>query len=174
MACKRAWASVLGSIGSTTTGGRVTLVVRVRNVGKKEVKFQYCPTFFWQWPPAATDAKGKPGALGGLPYLADDRLQEVNLAPGKSIELHQLQLSLRSATEKIKPTLPGGVMGTFYEPGKFTIQYKQHAGDWSSSYLALSKLATGRLELEVRSSDPPRATEDPAKPKTGKGKKDIP
>jgi len=107
----------------------VTPVIRVRNVGKKEVKFQYSPTFFWQWPPAATDAKGKPVALGGLPHFADDRLQEVNLAPGKSIELHQLQLSLRPATEKIKPTLPGGVMGPLYGPGKFIIQYKQLAGD---------------------------------------------
>ena len=40
-------------------GETVTLVVRVRNVGKEEVKFQYLREFFKENPPTVTDGEGK-------------------------------------------------------------------------------------------------------------------
>src|SRR5262249_21671145 len=65
-------------------GQTVKLVVRVRNVGKEAVKFQYLKEFFIETPPTVTDDKGKPVLLrrrdaGGLVHVP----VEVNLAPGK-------------------------------------------------------------------------------------------
>ena len=40
-------------------GETVKLVVRVRNVGKEEVSFQYLRHFFIENPPTVTDDKGK-------------------------------------------------------------------------------------------------------------------
>jgi RNA polymerase sigma factor (sigma-70 family) len=143
--------------------GIVTLVVRVRNVGKKDVKFKYSPEFAWQELPDVTDAKGKPIAIaGGLLPLAGAS-KEVNLAAGKSIELYQWELYLRPESDRIKPTFPTTPHATLYGPGKFIIQYKRVAEDWSRDWSALSKLATGKLELEVK-SDPPPAKAQPATP----------
>ena len=64
MACKRAWASAPARSGPTRHGETVTLVVRVRNVGKEEVKFQYLREFFIENPPTVTDGEGKPVRLG--------------------------------------------------------------------------------------------------------------
>src|SRR5262249_188611 len=46
-------------------GETVTLVVRIRNVGKEEVTFQYVPAFFKENPATVTDAEGKPVLLLG-------------------------------------------------------------------------------------------------------------
>ncbi len=140
--------------------GGVTLVVRVRNVGKKEVTFQYCPEFVWQELPDVADARGKPIALEGgwLPLAGTSK--EMKLAPGKSIELYQLEVYLRPESDRITPTLPTTPYPTLYGPGKFIIQYKRVAGDWSMlNPPTLSKLATGKLELEVKAEPPPAATE---------------
>jgi hypothetical protein len=40
-------------------GETIRLVVRVRNVGKEELKFQYLRQFFIERPPIVTDADGK-------------------------------------------------------------------------------------------------------------------
>ena len=48
-------------------GETVRLVVRVRNVGKEEVKFQYLRQFFIETPPTVTDADGKPVPPGKSP-----------------------------------------------------------------------------------------------------------
>jgi RNA polymerase sigma factor (sigma-70 family) len=149
-------------------GEVVTLVVRARNVGKKEVKFKYAPLYFMYSPPAVTDAEGKPVALGNgfSPYYSNDVLEEMTLAPGKSIDLHTLELSLRPVGDRTNPTtLADALRGKLYGPGKFIIQYKNLDGYWTGIYAAASNdgslinLATGRLELEVKSSDspPPKA-----------------
>jgi len=65
-------------------------------------------------------------------------LVPVNLAPGKEIEVGERQLEL-------KPTL--------YGTGKFSVQYEQL--ETAENDKTLSKLATGKLELEVK--DGPRA-----------------
>jgi hypothetical protein len=76
-------------------GETIRLVVRVRNVGKEDVKFQYLRQFLIERPPIVTDANGKAvrqwkldaGGLGHVP-------EEVSLAPGKEIELADLQYEL--------------------------------------------------------------------------------
>jgi RNA polymerase sigma factor (sigma-70 family) len=131
-------------------GETVTLVVRVRNVGKEEVKFQYLRQFFIEIPPAVTDGEGKPVALPRVTALGIHIPVEVNLAPGKEIELYELKRELRPASES------GNEFSTLYGTGKFQIQYERLAS--ADIDKILGKLATGKLELEIK-SDPPAATE---------------
>ena len=48
-------------------GETVKLVVRARNVGKKEVTFKYIPAYFFDRPPSVTDGEGKAAAQIRLP-----------------------------------------------------------------------------------------------------------
>lgn len=134
-----------------THGETVTLVVRVRNVGKEDVKFQYLKEFFMEKPPTVTGGDGKTIGFGGVDLFGRlvDIPVDVNLAPGKEIELHDLKLKLAPAggsgdvTEVSPETLNG--------KGKFQIQYEQLAA--ASIDPILSKLATGKLELEIKSAE---------------------
>ncbi len=132
-------------------GEAVRLVVRVRNVGKEEVKFQYLRQFFLEKPPTVTDGKDKPLSLGRVDAFGEHFPVEVKLPPGKEIELYELKLDLGSGNE-------AGVgvpnYSTIYGTGKFQIQYEKVLGNSSSGSIkldsALSKLATGKLELEIK------------------------
>src|SRR6202040_3041595 len=96
-------------------------------------------------PPAVTDGKGRlvPAALRSLFGVHLPR--PVNLAPGKEIELY--------GELEVRPDF-----GT----GKVSIQYGRVFGNSSSGQIELdpnlSKLATGKLELEIK-ADPPPASE---------------
>ena len=130
-------------------GETVKLVVRVRNVGKEAVKFQYFRQFFYENPPIVTDGDGsrspsQASTLSGWPEPV-----EVNLAPGKEIELSELMnLNLRPASEKARD-----MPWTLYGTGKFQLQYERlgglHRGRGIKLDPAMSKLATGKLELQV-------------------------
>jgi hypothetical protein len=50
-----------------THGETVNLVVRVRNVSKKEVKITSIPAYFFDWPPSVTDGEGKAAPQLRLP-----------------------------------------------------------------------------------------------------------
>jgi RNA polymerase sigma factor (sigma-70 family) len=138
-------------------GETVKLVVRVRNVGKEGVRFQYLRQFFIETPPAVTDGDGKPVPLGRLTAFGIHIPVVVDLAPGKEIELYELKRELRPASESGNKKL-----STLYGTGKFQFQYERIFGNSSSGSIkldpTLSKLATGKLELEIK-SDPPPATE---------------
>jgi RNA polymerase sigma factor (sigma-70 family) len=135
-------------------GETVTLVVRVRNVGKEEVKFQYVPQFLMEKPPAVTDGEDKPVHLGGVTIFGFHKPVEVNLAPGKEIKLYEWKLELRPASESGK-----AMFSTLYGTGKFHIQYERVFGNSSSGTITLdpilSKLATGKLELDIKVEPPP-------------------
>lgn len=134
-----------------THGETVTLVVRVRNVSKEAVKFQYLKEFFMEKPPTVTGGEGKTIRLGGVVLFG--RLVhipvDVNLTPGQDMDLHDLKIKLAPAgdsgdvTEVSPETLNG--------KGKFQIQYEQLAA--ASIDPILSKLATGKLELEIKSAE---------------------
>jgi hypothetical protein len=138
-------------------GETVKLVVRVRNVSKQEVKFQYLREFIMETPPAVTDAEGNSFRLGrrtagGLVHVP----LEVNLAPGKEIELSELKLEPRSGVQSVHEG-QWNIFGT----GKFSVQYEQLAHPNIDKIL--DKLATGKLELEIQfKSEPPDATEKKA------------
>jgi RNA polymerase sigma factor (sigma-70 family) len=136
-------------------GENVKLVVRVRNVGKQEVRFQYLRQFFIETPPAVTDGGSKPVPLGrvtagGLVHVP----VEVNLAPGKEIELAELKLEPRSSAQSVTEGA-----WTLFGTGKFQIQYERVFGNSSGRSIkvdpTLSKLATGKLELEIEDSETP-------------------
>ena len=131
-------------------GETVKLVVRVRNVGKEPVKFEYLKEFFMETPPTATDSQGKPvfsrldGVLG-LIHLP----VEVTLAAGKEIELYELKPELKPASDNA----PNGT-SVLHGTGTFQLQYDPVFGNSSLGGIkvdpTLSKLATGKLELEVK------------------------
>jgi len=139
-------------------GETVTLVVRVRNVGKEEVKFQYLREFFIETPPVVTDDEGKPVPLPVATAVGIHLPLEVNLAPGKDIELYELKLELKPASESRTKV----DYATLYGTGKFSVQYERVFGNSLSGTIKLdpmlSKLATGKLELQINPM-PPAATE---------------
>jgi hypothetical protein len=134
-------------------GETVRLIVRVRNVSKEAVKFQYLRQFFIERPPAVTDGAGKPVLLGGVTAFGFHIPVDVNLLPGQEIELYEWKLELKGASEGSNERF-----STLYGAGKFQIQYERVLGNSSSGTItldpALSKLATGKLELEVAQDKP--------------------
>jgi hypothetical protein len=123
------------------------------------VKFSYFNEFFYENPPKVTDSEGKPVPLEGGGLLGLARLVEVTLAPGKEVKIIELNLALRPANEKEKERPVWKLFGT----GKFQLQHENVDGRkiWTGEIKfdpALSKLATGKLELEVK-ADPPPASE---------------
>jgi hypothetical protein len=143
-------------------GETITFVVRVRNVGKKDVKIESLNEFFNENAPSITDGDGKPISLEqpieftGIPAA----LMQENLAPGKEAVLCELDLKLRPASEKGK-----GRPWTLYETGKFQVQFEKVGGNIGNVGAGigtgeirfdpiLSKLATGKLEVEVKADAP--------------------
>jgi hypothetical protein len=125
-------------------GETVKLVVRVRNVGKEKVTFQYVNQFLIEIPPTVTDAKGNRVPVGLRTLFGVHLPKQVNLAPGKEISLY--------GELEVRPDF-----GT----GKVGVQYERVLGNSSSGQIKLApnleKLATGKLELEIKSDPPPAA-----------------
>jgi uncharacterized protein (TIGR03067 family) len=141
------------------TGETVWLVVRVRNVGKKAVKFSYFNEFFYENPPKVTDSEGKPVPLEGSGLQGLARLVEVTLAPGKEANLCEMNLKLRPASERGKERPVWALFGT----GKFQLQHENvGGGNIGTGEIrfdpVLNRLATGKLELEIK-ADSPQASE---------------
>jgi RNA polymerase sigma factor (sigma-70 family) len=136
----------------------VKLVVRVRNLSKEIAKFKYLRQFFIETPPTVTDGNGKPVQLPHTTAFGQHFPAEVNLAPGKEIELYELEFKLGPASE-IGNNRGIGVprLSTLYGTGKFAIQYDRAGGPSSGNPAfqdpILSKLATGKLELLVRDAE---------------------
>jgi RNA polymerase sigma factor (sigma-70 family) len=130
-------------------GETVNLVVRVRNVGKEDVKFRYLKEFFEEKPPTVTGGEGKTIRHGGVDLFWVHIPVDVNLAPGKEMELHDLKLKLgpASAGGDVTDVSPEALHGK----GKFQIQYEQLAAAGIDPNL--TKLATGKLELEVKEAE---------------------
>src|SRR5262249_10483734 len=143
-----------------------TLVVRGRNVGKGTVQFEYIKQFLDENPPTVTDAGGKTIAQGktavtGLVHAP----VEVSLDPGKEVVLESRIHGADGLRYELLPAGGGGKATTRDFPlqvrtGKVSLQYERVLGDSSIGRIkldpALSKLATGKLELEVTSDPRPR------------------
>ena len=80
----------------------------------------------------------------------------MNLAPGKEIELADVQYELRPANESGKSSTTR--FPPLYGVGKVSVQYERVFGNSSSGQIKLdpnlSKLATGKLELEINLPSP--------------------
>ncbi len=147
-------------------GETIKLVIRVRNVSKEEVKFSYLQPFC-EHALTVTDGEGKPVPQPDvIPDIGERSPGEVRLAPGKEIELHELKRELRPASESGSK----GFSTTYrlYGTGKVRVQYEQVLGLPSMGYRgwkldpALSKLATGKLELEIK-PEPDESPEEKVK-----------
>lgn len=141
-------------------GEAVTLVVRVRNVGKEEVTFEYIKQYLDEKPPTVTNAYGKmvPQGEGGVTGVVYGPV-EVTLAPGKEIEfasrIHGTsgrKFELRPANGGGKPAIEGCL--SF---GRIKVDP------------VLGKRATGKRELEI-TSEPPAATDKKSRVHRGKGR----
>jgi hypothetical protein len=122
---------------SPKQGDAVTLVVRVRNVGKEAVRYPYDWGFFVENHPTVTDGAGKQ-SLGTSSYVGGVQNVPVTLklAPDQETELYSSVLDLT--------------------PGKYQIEFKRVFGDNSKAGgenvpldPTLSKLATGKLDLDI-------------------------
>jgi RNA polymerase sigma factor (sigma-70 family) len=138
-------------------GETVRLVIRVRNVSKEAIKFQYLPQFLVEEPPAVTDGQGNLVRLPRRSVTARvHQPVQVNLAPGKEFEPYDPTFKLVPATKKGADDVSDNSDYTLFGTGKFQVQYKRVIGKSSAGPEPdpkLSKLATGKLELEVK-SDP--------------------
>jgi hypothetical protein len=121
------------------------------------VKFSYLQPFI-EHSLTVRDSDGKPVPQPQvIPDIGEYQPGEVELPPGKEIELHELKRKLRSAKWLGNDRVP-----SLYGTGKFILQYEQVLGTPSMGVpgwkldAALSKLATGKLELEIK-ADPPGA-----------------
>jgi hypothetical protein len=141
-------------------GETITLIVRVRNVGKQAVKFEYLRQFLDENSPTVTDAGGaipqRNTEVTGLRHVP----VEVTLEPGKEIVLESRLGGASGVRHELKPADLGGMPTTGKFPplyvgtGKVSLQYEPVLGDSSSGQInldpALAKLGTGELELEVK------------------------
>ncbi len=147
-----------GQKGISHTGETATLVVRVRNVGKKEVAFQYLRQFFIENPPTVVDPNGKAVPLLRVSAMGFHIPAAVKLPPGGEMQLYKWEVELRPASESNQRHF-----SALYGTGKFRIQYERILGNSSAGSVkndpALNNLATGKLDLEVTADAPPATSE---------------
>jgi RNA polymerase sigma factor (sigma-70 family) len=155
-------------------GETVKLVVRVRNVSKEEVKFSYFNEEFYENPPAVTDDGGKPVPLEGSGFgLGLAKRIDVNLAPGKEVDLCEVNLVLRPASEKDKERPVWKLFGT----GKFQLKCNKAGGNIRDEKTGpdpiLGKLHTGKLEIEVKEPGKPKENDPMTSKDEAAGGKEV-
>ncbi len=162
-------------------GETAKVVIRIRNVGKENVKFHYTNVYFTENFPVVIDGQGKthPAIYTGYAE-GGQRSIGVDLAPGKEMALHEQSFDLQSLDPKAK-LRPQSAYGAknLYGSGKFLIQYERVTGPSSGNRgmhdPILSNLPTGKLELEIQDGLPDAAPNPPkddgadAKQKADKG-----
>src|SRR5262249_15235638 len=116
----------------------------------KDVNITYIPAYFFDSPPSVTDGEGKAASQLRLPtegHEGEYNPKELTLAPGKEVELAEVSIELRPESDRDKKRLK-----TLYGTGKFLIKYERVM--YGSGRLEidpiLGRLATGKLELEVK------------------------
>jgi RNA polymerase sigma factor (sigma-70 family) len=124
-------------------GETVTLIVRLRNVGKEEVKFRDVIIWMLRNPLTVTDSDGKAVYVACLQPDMSNGLMRANdkLLPGREVKYDELELQLKPGSARDDPPSSMTLFGT----GKFQLQYR---ADGISSSGRISN-ATGKLELEV-------------------------
>jgi hypothetical protein len=130
----------------------VTLVLRVRNVGKEQVRLQYVKKLFMEEPPILTNSDGIALALSVVP-MEKRKVEELDVAPGKDVEIDALKIDLRPDAESDVGDPPSVAIPYFRGTGKFHVTYERLAPKPLDNIG--SKLATGKLELEVKEAEKP-------------------
>ncbi|QEG30224.1 ECF RNA polymerase sigma factor SigE [Gemmata obscuriglobus] len=138
-------------------GETVTLLVRVRNVGKETVKFEYIRQYLDENPPGVTGADGKaiPQATVAVMGVLHAPIK-VSLEPGKEAVLETRIHGASGVPYELRSD--GGTPMTKNHPlkvgtGKVVLQYERVLGSSSIGALKvdpmIARLSTGKLELEV-------------------------
>ncbi len=131
-----------GQCRTYATGETVKLVVRVRNVSKEAVTFQHVPQFLRSISPAVTDSEGRQVDFdSSITTVGKFWPQRVDLATGKEIEICELEIKIRPASES-----GNEAHSALYGAGKFQIQYMRV--DFPDN--DLGKLVTGKLEFAIK------------------------
>ena len=134
-------------------GETVKLVVRVRNVGKENVRLQHINKLSAEGPPKVTKADGSPVSFEVFavspPPSWPHGLKELTLTPGEEVEIDTFQIDLKS--ENNLKDSPAVAILCLRGPGKFRVSYDRLAPKTTDNIG--SKLATGELELEVRDAE---------------------
>jgi RNA polymerase sigma factor (sigma-70 family) len=152
-----AWGEVVGGLQAGLSfkageprvyrhGEVAKLVVKVRNVGKQEVQVRSSNTHLYEEPPTVTDDAGKSYTVEALRNFTSRFPLRPVVAPRKEIELNELSLKLRPASEASDKSPV-----TLYGAGKFLVQFPSVGTD-----PGMNKLPTGVLALVV--------TDKPAEP----------
>jgi RNA polymerase sigma factor (sigma-70 family) len=138
-------------------GETVTVVLLVRNLRKEDREFKHIWAFFVENPPTITNADGQIVSLPGRAALGLQQPRETKVAPGKEVELYAWQFNFRGKGER------GGDNSTIHGTDKFRLQCERIVGPTSANpnhpNPALDKLATGKLELEVKADPQPALRE---------------
>ena len=113
-------------------GETVTLVVRLKNVGKDKAKHSYRPDLLYRNPPNVTGGDGQPVVFEGVPVppKGHKRSVEVELTRGGEMDLWELKLALRPPAEAGTQRPAWTLFGT----GIFQLGYAN----------------TGKLALEIK------------------------
>ena len=139
----------LGDKRAYRHGESVALVLRVRNVSKETVDFSYIWAFFIENPPTIMDPDGQRIQLPKYAGLGLQHPRDAKLAPGKEVDIFDWDLDLRPKGESGRK----GVL-TIHGTGMFSLQCERVVGPTSGNPNhpdpAREKLATGKLELEIK------------------------
>jgi RNA polymerase sigma factor (sigma-70 family) len=132
------------------TGETVTLVVRVRNIGKQDANLEYMREYLQNSPPRIVDGKGKkyPSPTTYNDFGEQTPVQ-MTLAQGNTSDLYKLKFVLRPASEKGNADVLN-----LYGTGKFQIQETGLLGNsWigkTRTDTTFSGMFSGTLEVEVK------------------------
>jgi RNA polymerase sigma factor (sigma-70 family) len=135
---------LLGEHRVYKVGETVTLIVRIRNIGRRDVPFNYDAEYFLKNPPLITDADGKAVKIKDMSVFGF--IHKSSVAPGNEVDLCKLTLALRPITDRKKDEA-----WTLYGTGKFQIQYQDIpvVGEVRIGSPGMT-LTTGKLDLEVK------------------------
>jgi hypothetical protein len=132
-------------------GETVGLAVRVRNVCKETVQFNYVWAFLVENPPTVLDGDGKQILFDRISAMGEHAPKTVDLAPGKEVELYELKLRPSPVIE-VSPSKAEAFVERLLASGKISVQYERLTGPDVDEIV--SKLATGKLELEIYPEQP--------------------
>src|SRR5262249_30134580 len=143
------------------TGEEVTVSLWVRNVGKEALEFRHIWAFFVENPPTITGPDGKAIPLPRLLAEGEHAPRGPGIAPGKEIDLFDWKFQLRPAK-----WLGNDGVQSLYGTGTFNLQCDRVVGPTSANpnnpNPAMDKLATGKLELEVKDKAPSGKSDRPS------------
>lgn len=128
-------------------GEGVRVVARIRNLTREAIEFEHIWAFFVENPPKIIDPHGKVVQMPRFAALGLQAPRSTKVLPGREVELYDWAFDLDQNWK------------AHHGPGTFTLQCERIVGPTSGNPVhpnpKLDKLATGKLELEVKEAKKP-------------------